>query len=378
MFERDSAFDKIFDTALKIYLFLSPVFFFRDYRPSFAGGLFFLLGALALYCVSLLTAPRRILPSPWAGAFVLWCLVRVFYGDFIGSGEWYNFWLSSAGFMYVFAGVLLYRTVYCHAHDIGQYFKPIVIICWLNMFMVILQCMGIDFMWAHVCSFSKSGFMAHPTQLAQYTAMVMPIVFITVPWLCLGLLFVMAVLKSSTPFIALAVGAVYYARETGAKRWVLAVLGAALALAAYKWEYLLWKLTTTGIRARVALDGLRAVCQRPYMGWGYGSFYNQVIDPMKTVSAQTGLAAPIQANCDYLHTAVELGIPALIIAGLFFGGIAKKLRGRLERVTIALASSVVITLVVMLNQTAIRYGSIAGTFVVLLALLSVRLEDVNA
>jgi len=119
---------------------------------------------------------------------------------------------------------------------------------------------------------------------------------------------------------------------------------------------------------------LRAVTQRPYIGWGYRSFTEAVVQP--GAKASIGGVEYSRPHNDYLHTAQELGIPVVIFIGGFFGMLWKKFRARQnkDRLTYILAASALIALINMSGQTFIRYASVAGTFIILLAFLAIKIE----
>src|SRR3990167_9671515 len=140
---------KVFNLALQAFLLLSPIFTFGMYQTSFARGLFFVIGTFALFGISLSIEPKRNYHNIWLSLFLLFALVRIFFDNNFGNpqAEWYNFWLSCAGFIYVFCGVLLFYVVYQHAESPQIYFKPILWVCILNFILTLAQIFHYDFMW---------------------------------------------------------------------------------------------------------------------------------------------------------------------------------------------------------------------------------------
>jgi len=370
---------RLFNLALKAFLFLSPIFFFRMYQLSLARGMFFLFGSFALFGISLLNEPKRKLSNAWLALILLAGLLRVFVGNTFtnASAEWFNFWLSSAGFIYLFAGILLFHTVYCHAENIKQYLTPILAVCILNLVLVIAQLTGHDFMWTNAPSFC--GFMSISSQLGQYSALSVPLAFSISPYLAVIPLVTLFLSKSVSAILAVFIGAgfwiwkkVYTWKEAWIKIGTLLII--LLALVGFNHKYItqkwqcrpvMWEKTT------------RAILQRPYLGHGYRSFTEVVVQP----GAKSSLGAVEFSRChnDPLHTAQELGVPIVLFIAGFLISLGKKFKAaKKDALTYLLAASVLIALVNCCGQTLIRYAEISGTFIVLLALLSIKLEGQNS
>ena len=213
---------KIFDLALKTFLFLSPIFVFRTYQLSAARGMLFLFGSFALFGLSLIKEPQRKLTNGWLALVVLWGLIRIFAGEFADdANEWFNFWLSSAGFIYILAGAMLFHTVYCHADNITQYFKPILAVCILNLILVLAQITGHDFMWTSTPSLC--GFASISSQLGQYSALSIPLLYFINPYLILIPLITLIASKSISSIVALCIGIIFFSWKKKV-RWILLLL----------------------------------------------------------------------------------------------------------------------------------------------------------
>lgn len=372
---------RLFNLTLKVFLFLSPIFFFRIYNVNLARGMFFLFGSFTLFGISLANEPKRKLSNPWLALILLAGLLRVFVNNDFGNfaSEWLNFWFSSAGFIYLFAGILLFHTVYCHTENIKQYLTPILAVCILNFVLVIAQITGHDFMWAKAPSLS--GFMSISSQLGQYSALSIPLVFLINPYLAIIPLTTLFMAKSVSAILALCIGLIFYSTidwKAHTTRWqrqaIWAFLTATLLLGIYNYQYILsrWQC-----RPVMWEKTARVVLQRPYLGHGYQSFNETVVHSVK--SFMIGDREFSRAHNDLLHTAQELGIPiALFIVGLFIGLWKKFKVAKKDASTYLLATSVLIVLINMCGQTLIRYAEIAGTFIVVLALLCIKLEEQNA
>ena len=128
-------------------------------------------------------------------------------------------------------------------------------------------------------------------------------------------------------------------------------------------------------RPKIWLKTLKVSLQRPYVGWGYRSFTREV-----TQSKALGSLGNVElsrAHCDPLHAAQELGWPIVILAGGFFLQLWRKFEAKQnkDKLTYILASSVFIVLVNMAGQTFCRYASVMSTWIILLAFLSIKLEE---
>ena len=367
---------KIFDYALKTFLFLSPIFFFRNYQLSFARGLFLILGSFALFGISLGLEPRRKLFNIWISLFLLLALLRVFFNNSLGDNmqEWFNFWLACAGFIYVFCGVLLFYTIYIHADNIEKYFIPIAWVCVANFILVIAQMFNYDFMWAQTSQFSRiCGFFEINAQMGQYSAMSLPILFFIHPALIVFPLFTLIASKSVTPITALLVGLIFLGWHSKRKllvKWLILII---LVWGIFNVSYIKGKWHTRPIMWKKTLS---AALKTPYLGAGYQSFNKQVI--ASNLDKMLGKEDFSRPHSDYLHTAQELGFPILITIAMFFIGLYKKFKVAVkDRLLLALSASVLIALVNMGGQAFIRYASVGSTFIVLLALFCTKLNDVT-
>ena len=364
---------KIFDFALKKFLFLSPIFFFKAYQLSFARGLFFILGTFVLFGISLGIEPKRKFSNIWVALFLLLAFIRIFFDGNFGNpqNEWFNFWVSCAEFIYVFCGVLLFYVVYCYADNIKQYSKPILYVCILNLSLTFAQLMNIDFMWQRAPSIS--GFMETSSQLGQYSAMALPVIFLIHPLLTILPLTTLFISKSISSILAAALGMALVGEFKGRNLKIKAGIGVLLVLVGIlNFNYISAKFQCRPVMWQKTL---KVALQRPYLGWGYNSFNEQVLG--SKVGGSLGSREFRRAHNDYLHTTQELGFPIMIVVGLFFINLFKKFIAikNKDKLIICLASSIIIVLINMSGQTTARYASIMSTFVILLALLCIKIDE---
>jgi len=355
---------KVFDFSLKAFLLLSPVFTFRDYLPSFARSLFFICGSLVIFGVSLMCKQKRELSNKWVSAFFLLSLLPVFFNN----DNFFYFWGSMYGFFYVLCGIILFRTVVCYSENISQYLKPIVIICLANIVLSSCQLFGYDFFWNKTSAFNPiCGFFESPSQLGQYSAMSVPVLFFLNPFLAIVPIISLFLSKSITPIVSLFFGTLFFGWQLKKKLLVVLALIVFITIGIFNFSYVKRKWYTRPIMWEKTL---MAAIEKPFVGWGYGSFDSVVV---KT-EARTGKIINPGAFNDYFHTAQELGFSVLVAVGMFFIGLFKKIK-RKDLLSICLATSIIIVLVNMSGQALIRHASVSGTVIVLLALLYVKIND---
>jgi len=366
---------KVFNLALKIFLFLSPIFFFKQFQLSLARGLFFILGTFVLFGISLSLEPKRKFSNIWLSLFLLLALIRIFFNNDFGNpqAEWFNFWMSCANFIYVFCGVLLFYVVYCYADESKEYLKSIVWVCAINSLLTFAQIFKGDFMWQHTLSIC--GFMENSSQLGQYSAMSLPILSYINPFLAGLALFTLIASRSVSPILASVVGVAFLGSFKGIRVRIKAGIGILLVLIGLlNFGYISRKFQCRPVMWQKTL---KVALQKPYLGWGYGSFKEKVTK-VKAIGSLGGMEYSRPHN-DYLHTAQELGFPIVIVAGLFFVGLYKKFKlASKNELTLCLATSIIVVLVNMNGQTLIRYASVAGTFIILLALFCKEVDDARS
>ena len=361
---------KLFDWTLKIFLFLSPIFFFKEYQPSFAKGLFFVMGTFALFGVALGLEPRRKFSDKWLSLFLLLAFVRVFFDNAgSSSAEWFNFWMSCAGFIYVFCGVLLFYLVYCYADRVEKYLKPIILVCILNALLAGAQLLNADFFWHQTTG--VSGFMAIDIKLGTYSAMSLPILFCINPFLAIIPLFTLLISTSFSALIVCLAGIVFFSVSRGVRKvLVIGLIAGIVLIGLLNYGFIQSKLT---YKTTVWRKTVKSALQKPYLGWGYRSFSEKV---SKITGDTLGALNIERSQNDYLHTTQELGFPIMIVIAMFFMNLFRKFIAmkNKDKLTICLATSVFMMLINMTVQPVIRYASIAGTWIILLAFLEIKLD----
>ena len=104
-----------FTLILNIYFLLSVFFCGNRFRWDMKTGLFFVFGTFVLFAVSLFLTPKRNLKNPWLSGILILSLASVFLNSFRYSQltqRFINFSLMCEGFIFVLAGVMLYKIIY--------------------------------------------------------------------------------------------------------------------------------------------------------------------------------------------------------------------------------------------------------------------------
>ena len=364
--------ENLFNYVLQVFIFLSPIFYFRDYQLSTARGMFFVLGTFVLFSLSLAVEQKRKFSNKWVSLIVLLAFIRIFFDNKFQGSEWFNFWFSCAGFIYVLCGAMLFYVVYCYSDNIRDLFMPVCYVAVLNSILVLAQLFKYDFMWTNALGIN--GFMDTPSQLGQYSAMSLPILFYFNPLLTIFPLFTLIASKSISPILASVLGIGLLGGFKG-KIWKIKLgIGILLVtLVFFNFSYITSKWQCRPERwktiAKIAL-------QKPFLGWGYRT-YNEKVMQLKEKDSLSRVENQRPHN-DYLHTAQELGFPIVIVFIIFLIKKFKKFCSmKKDRLLICLFCSVLIVLINMGAQSLIRYASMAGTFIVLLALLCRKVDDGN-
>lgn len=359
-----------FHNALKIFIFLSPIFTFQDYNVPMARGLFFLFGTFFLFGLTLGIESKRNFSNFWASLIFLLGFIRVFFDNLNDPNQFINFWFACSSFIYLFAGILLFKTIYCYAENIKQYIYPILFVCLLNLVLSVCQHFGYDFMWFYFNHTNGScGFMETSTQLGQYSAMAIPLLYVLNPFLIIIPLISLFLSGSSTPIISLFVGLLFFCWQTKRKAVTIFISICSCILLAVNLSYIekkfynrpiMWKKT-----ASMAL-------KKPFLGWGYQSFNKRV----NNNKYRAGITVEQTAYNDYLHSAQEIGFPIVIAFLMFLFGMFKKFSIMDKDIlSVCLVSSVIIVLVNMCGQSLIRFASISNTFIIVLALLYAYIDE---
>lgn len=108
-------------------------------EPGYICNMFFVYGAVALWCASLLFSPARKFISVEIGLLLSWALMCIFlHTDTVGQKtiifRYLNIYLMSEGFIYLFCGAIFLKLFVEHVKDIKPFYfiLPLCFIPWLT------------------------------------------------------------------------------------------------------------------------------------------------------------------------------------------------------------------------------------------------------
>lgn len=201
----------IFDIALGIFLFLSPVFIniFRSdtlamlqfYQFGFLGNdnsiaqlQFFQYGIVALFLTAMCSKPQRIFKDDYAAILFFAFLLSIFLHP-----------LGVKNFVTVFLGFLLYYLAVVYTKSPKRVLMAVVIIAVLNTVFAVLQYFKINLLYSPTGR--SDGLMCLSSHLGVYQALAMPVCYSAHPLL---LFIPLAGLLLSKSFLAIAVSLVAF------------------------------------------------------------------------------------------------------------------------------------------------------------------------
>ena len=177
----------MFDIALGVFLFLSPIFFlpkqigninalqFYQFGALGNGGFnylqlqFFYFGVICLFIISLLSKPQREFKSHWTIILFTMCFLSVCFHP-IGIRLFGN----------ILFGFLLYYLVIVYTKDYKKIFKIILLVSLLNTIFAILQFFHINLIYR--ATGRIDGLMCMSTHLGIYQVIALPICYALNPF----------------------------------------------------------------------------------------------------------------------------------------------------------------------------------------------------
>jgi O-antigen ligase len=246
--------------------------------------------------------------------------------------------------------------------------------------MVIMQLLEHNILWLNPVGIT--GCFSTVNQLSQYSAMALPIAYFLHPLLAVIPLFTLIVSGSfieQTPsgYMAVFVGFIFLAimRKIKKRDMVIFVLVFIVGLLlTYKHtiaQLIPWFTISRPVSWKTAIS---YILKKPWLGYGYQSYTEVVKTKVMSLGYYDASANP---GSDWLHNIFEFGLPVFIFVIAFFKGLwGKFYNNEQERITYFLVASVIIGLSNMLWQNMIRCAAPGGTFIVLLALLCIKLNEV--
>lgn len=130
-----SLLPSFFDMCVLVFITILPLVSVENWDRNMVQGIIFVFGTIFLMGVGFMLEPRRHYRSIALTVLVFISFIHVFWHSFIRSigGEklpdfltfWASFSLLAEGFMYIFFGALLIKTIVENAKNYGWYYIPI-------------------------------------------------------------------------------------------------------------------------------------------------------------------------------------------------------------------------------------------------------------
>lgn len=360
----------MFDIALGIFLFLSPIFILLGNNARINGLFgalqyyqfknlslesnavqlqFFQWGILFLFIVALSQKPVRYFQDRnFACLFGLCVLSTIFHPKILPV------------FIPILAGFLLYYLVVQYAKNIKKLFYIIVAISTLNTFFAILQFFKINFIY-NLWSGSIVGMMFSSSHLGIYQALALPICYAINPFLAVIPFIGLILSKSFTPLLAGIIGMAYFLYPRKNRIFInlapmgwIAVLGIIVIFLIQNYQNIIYKL---GLRFQLWRDVLIDILHKP-MGYGLGTFSK----------VYTGIGEWAVPQNEYLGCVYYIGILSLFF---IYGFLKDKFIGIENNFTRVISVSCLIATITCLGQSALHFPRLAGTIIPLFAFLEI-------
>lgn len=363
----------MFDIALGIFLFLSPIFFLpvqidnvnalQFYQFGVLGNsgynylqlLFFGAGVIALLIIAMLSAkPQREFEDRWAVAlFALFALSVYFHP--IGIRSFGNIVL---GFL------LYYMTIVC-VKNYKILFKFIFAVSLLNTIFAILQLFHINLIYNNAKDMGGTiyGLMCISNQLGFYQALSIPICYALNPYLVIVPLTGLILSKSILGSMAMSVGMVYLLYPKIKKIKVsliyIQVLASVFLLFILKYHHIL--IQKIQIRGYIWWETFKLALDKYIVGYGTGKF--------STIERGGKFENPYNI---YLQVFYILGIFGLITLGFF---LKDKYANYKDINSRAVFASCLVLLIIGLGFCFMDFPRLAGTAIVLFGLLAITKKE---
>ena len=358
----------MFDIALGIYLFLTPIFILPTFNARLNGLIgslqfyqfgtlsnvsnlqlqFFQFGIIVLFVIALTQKPQRVFKDRYAGWLLGLCLLSVFF-----------YTKTVSAFTNVFLGFLLYYLVVVYTSSIRKVLLGVVFVSALNTVFAVLQFFGIH--WIYSATPRIEGLMKLNTHLGIYQAIALPICYMLNPFLAIIPLIGLSLSQCATGIVAGIVGMGYLLRKK-LNGYVFSMSVLVLTVI-----YLIRTIdniaTKFSVRFCVWLDTIREILYNWKIGQGLGTFeyegagFGHYLSPYNVI----------------LEVSYYLGIFGLLLFILFLKDKLNLCRGKVAK---SLHASFLIILVCGLFQPFLTIPRLVGTGIVITALLNTfKTED---
>lgn len=359
----------MFDIALAVFLFLSPIIlspqignitalqFYQfgviDSSNSFLQLQFFQFGAIILFIISLFCKKEREFQDKWLVLFLIGCLISVFLHP-----------ISVKVFPNIFLGFLLYKIVFEYAKNIKIILSPIIITSLLN-------CLFIAFQFVHFFPIYNNvpnicGLLKNSTHSGIYEALSFPIIYLFNPVLSIFPILGVLIINSQTAELGLIAGFMYLLRrkikEMGSA-WMMFTVSLIAILTVINKEWLINEFAARVWIWKYAIKNLTL------FGHGLGNFkvfhtslsftFGQYDNPYNI----------------YLGIIYAIGILSIPLFIWIYETIKNYVNFKSKDLfIIMLFTSCLMLLVMGLRSSFMDFPRLAGTAIILFSLLNVKLK----
>lgn len=361
----------MFDFVLKIFLFLSPIFwfpyngwmaryqFFQFGYFSSSNSLvqlqFFQYGTVVLFLTAMFSKPQRHFKDKYAGFLFLMFILGVLWHP-----------KAIVNFYNILTGFLLYYLVVVYSKNVKSILEAVVGVAFLNSIWAVLQSFGINLIYNPAYD-DAVGLMTYKTHLGIYQALAVPICYIFNPWLSIVPLIGLLLSNSFTAAIPVIIGMVYFSKDKIVKLRSMPIFMLFISCLVVFSGKMFYKLS---LRFEVWIETLKMISQNYFYGHGIGVFEYVDLNTGNHGIPSIKYSDPYSI---YLQTFYALGVFGLIALVLFF---YKKLNFKPEfLISKGLFSSCLILVIVGLCYSFMDYPRLVGTTIALFGLLTVIKGD---
>jgi hypothetical protein len=346
----------MFNIALGIFLFLSPIFFIPFAGQARLNGIigalqfyqfgslslksgiiqlqFFQYGILFLFMVALMQNSIRSFKNRDIAFLLGLCMLSVIFHP-----------KTVSVFTPVFLGFLLYYLTVKYTKDIRPFMYIIFSVSVLNTLFAILQFFNIHLLYNPA---SIHGAMFSPSHLGSYQALALPISYSIHPLLVFIPLTGLVLSKSATPLLAGAIGMVYLLHRKKGKFIILGIISLGII---GNFHNILYKLA---LRLNLWRLALLDIIKRPLLGYGIDTF-SKTIPPQGTWQWTYN---------EFLGVAFSIGLLSWIFIYRFLRNKFSGISQGLER---TICASCLIATIIFMGQPALHFARLAGTIIILFA-----------
>lgn len=360
----------MFDLALGIFLFLSPIinlfgnnarlngqvlalqfYQFRSLSPvnSAVQLQFFLYGIIVLFAVALMSKTARSFKDKYLAYFLGLCGMSVILHP-----------KTLSAFTPILLGCLFYYLVVTYVRNIRRLSWVIVAVATLNTIFAVMQFFNVHLLYQ--ATGRIDGLMCLSTHLGQYQAVATPFFYAIHPLLIIIPVIGLILSKSFTPLIALFIGMAYLWYPKKGKFFVnlapmglIALLGVIIAFVVRNHQLILYK---GGLRVDLWFHSVKQLMAHPFLGHGVGTFSRNV----------PGMGQWNWTYNEYLGVAFYLGITGLFIALMFLKDKFLNVGDGFKRIV---AASCLIVVIICLGQPMLHFPRMVGTVIPLFAFLKI-------